>query len=66
MLENGVGVYSENPDEIAETVAQWFGPLRSKLISMSARSEALGRPEATNNIVRDLAEMARRRCGGCI
>jgi len=26
----------------------------------------LGRPEATNNIVRDLAEMARRRCGGCI
>jgi len=66
VLENGVGVYSENPEEIAETVAQWFGPLRSKLVAMSARSKALGRPEATNNIVRDLAEMARRRCSGCI
>ena len=35
MLENGVGVYSENPDE-TETVAQWFGPLKQTCFNVGA------------------------------
>lgn len=60
MLENDIGVYSEDPEKIAEIVSQWFGPDRENLKSMSERARRLGRPNATFDIVRDLADMARK------
>ena len=55
VLENGVGAYSEKPDEIAEIVSAWFDKKNSDIEIMSSKAKSLGRPEATFNIVRDLA-----------
>ncbi|OUS42062.1 MGDG synthase-domain-containing protein, partial [Ostreococcus tauri] len=60
VLQNEVGAYSEEPEKIAEVVSQWFGPLKDRLHSMSARARSLGRPEATFDIVRELADMTRK------
>lgn len=59
VLQNGVGEYSENPDKIAEIISEWFGPQKDKLREMSKLAKKLGRPEATFDIVRSLADMAR-------
>lgn len=58
VLENGVGAYSEKPDEIAEIVSSWFDNKNSDIEIMSSKAKSLGRPEATFNIVRDLAGMS--------
>jgi len=56
VIENRVGVYSEAPKTIAQIVASWLAPENAvELKLMSDRAKALGRPEATFNIVRDLA-----------
>lgn len=55
VLENKVGTYSEDPDEIAASVSEWFGPQKTLLRLMSARATDLGRATATFDIVRDLA-----------
>ena len=54
VLDNKVGIYSEEPAIIANTVSEWFDS-SDILKEMSHRAKALGRPEATFNIVRDLA-----------
>ena len=58
VLENKVGTYSEDPVVIANTVSEWFDTNDGTLEEMSARAKLLGRPEATFNIVRDLAGMS--------
>lgn len=60
VLKNKVGTYSEDPDEIAVSVSEWFGPQKALLRLMSARATELGRATSTFDIVRDLADMARR------
>jgi|Transcript_4138 1,2-diacylglycerol 3-beta-galactosyltransferase len=57
VLENKVGTYSEDPVIIANTVSEWFDKNDGTLEEMSARAKLLGRPDATFNIVRDLAGM---------
>lgn len=56
VLDNKVGIYSEEPAIIANTVSEWFDS-SDILKEMSHRAKALGRPEATFNIVRDLADL---------
>ena len=60
VLENGVGAYDEDPEAMARIVAGWFALDGEVLEEMSKKARMLGRPEATFNIVRDLAGMA---CG---
>jgi 1,2-diacylglycerol 3-beta-galactosyltransferase len=55
VLQHGVGTYSEDPQEIAETVWQWFGPERAELAGMAERARRLGRPQATFQIVEEIA-----------
>jgi 1,2-diacylglycerol 3-beta-galactosyltransferase len=55
VLKNKVGTYSEDPDEIAVSVSEWFGPQKALLRLMSARATELGRATSTFDIVRDLA-----------
>lgn len=55
MIENQVGAYSESPNTIAQVVAGWLAPENvAELQTMSSRARALGRPEATFDIIRDL------------
>jgi 1,2-diacylglycerol 3-beta-galactosyltransferase len=58
VLDNEVGTYSEDPVMIANTVSEWFDTNDGTLEEMSTRAKLLGRPEATFNIVRDLADLA--------
>jgi 1,2-diacylglycerol 3-beta-galactosyltransferase len=56
VIENQVGAYSETPKIIAQIVSKWLDPENSsELKEMSQRAKALGRPNATFNIIRDLA-----------
>jgi len=55
VLENGVGAYSEDPLRIAHIIARWFDTESKELKEMSAKAKLLGRPEATFNIVCELA-----------
>ena len=57
VLKHGVGTYSENPAEIAEIVARWFGPEREELARMSARAREMGRPQSTFHIVEEIAAL---------
>jgi len=58
VLENGVGAYDEDPAQMAQIVAKWFSPGSKELEAMAVKAKLLGRPEATFNIVRELAGMA--------
>jgi len=55
VVRNGVGVYSEDPQQIATLVSNWFGPERAMLAEMSARAKEMGKPHATYQIVDDIA-----------
>lgn len=57
-MENGVGAYCEDPAEMARIIARWFNAETQELEDMSKKAKLLGRPEATFNIVRELAGMA--------
>lgn len=62
VIDNQVGAYSEIPQTIAQTVAGWLAPENATQLSMmSSRARALGRPDATFDIVRDLVEMIETR-----
>lgn len=61
VVNNGVGKYSENPQEIAQIVSDWFGPKLEELKEMSENARKLARPDAVFKIVRDLDMLARRR-----
>jgi 1,2-diacylglycerol 3-beta-galactosyltransferase len=58
VLKNGVGVYAEDPWQIAAVVNGWFGPQRPILAQVSANAFKLGRPQATFQIVDDIAALA--------
>jgi 1,2-diacylglycerol 3-beta-galactosyltransferase len=57
VLENGVGAYSEDPQEIARIVGEWFGPQRSQLDHMAERARSMGRPQATYQIVQEIVKL---------
>ncbi len=57
VVEHGVGDYSEDPGEIARIVARWLGPDQGRLTAMSRRARALGHPQATYQIVDEIAAM---------
>ncbi|KAL9256639.1 Monogalactosyldiacylglycerol synthase, chloroplastic-like protein [Drosera capensis] len=61
VVENGLGKFSKLPKEIANIVAQWFGPKAHELEIMSQNALKLARPNAVFQIVHDLHELVRRR-----
>ncbi len=58
VLDHEVGVYSEDPLEIAQTVRHWFGPGRQELAGMSERARRMGRPRSSFHIVEEIARLA--------
>jgi 1,2-diacylglycerol 3-beta-galactosyltransferase len=58
VVENGVGRYSTDPQEIAAQVAAWCTTAAGERAAMAERAKALGHPTATFDIVRDLAAIA--------
>jgi hypothetical protein len=58
VLKNGVGVYAEDPWQIAAVVNGWFGPQRPILAQVAANALKLGRPQATFQIVDEIAALA--------
>ncbi|CAA2985499.1 probable monogalactosyldiacylglycerol synthase, chloroplastic [Olea europaea subsp. europaea] len=61
VVENGCGKFSKSPKEIANIVAQWFGPKQEELIVMSQNALRLARPDAVFKIVHDLHELVRHK-----
>jgi 1,2-diacylglycerol 3-beta-galactosyltransferase len=58
VLEHAAGAYSEEPTEIAQIVANWFGPAAATRQQLAENARRLGRPQATLQIVESLAELA--------
>jgi 1,2-diacylglycerol 3-beta-galactosyltransferase len=58
VLKNGIGVYAEDPWQIAAVVNGWFGPQRVILAQAAANALKLGRPRATLQIVDEIAQLA--------
>jgi len=58
VLKNGVGVYAEDPWQIAAVVNGWFGPQRAILAQVAMNAQKLGRPQATFQIVDEIAALA--------
>jgi 1,2-diacylglycerol 3-beta-galactosyltransferase len=54
-----VGRFSTNPKAIASQVAAWCGPDAAELAAMARKAKALGRPNATFRIVKDLAALTK-------
>ncbi|CAK9133799.1 unnamed protein product [Ilex paraguariensis] len=61
VVENGCGKFSKSPKQIANIVAQWFGPKADELNVMSQNALRLARPDAVFKIVHDLHELVRQR-----
>ncbi|KAG6649750.1 monogalactosyldiacylglycerol synthase, chloroplastic-like isoform X2 [Carya illinoinensis] len=61
VVENGCGKFSKSPKEIANIVAEWFGPKADELKVMSLNALKLARPDAVFKIVHDLHELVRQR-----
>ncbi|KAB2077642.1 hypothetical protein ES319_A06G112600v1 [Gossypium barbadense] len=61
VVENGCGKFSKSPKQIANIVAQWFGPKADELKTMSQNALKLARPDAVFKIVHDLHELVRHR-----
>ncbi|GMH11759.1 hypothetical protein Nepgr_013600 [Nepenthes gracilis] len=61
VVGNGFGKFSKSPKEIANIVAQWFGPKVDELQAMSQNALKLARPDAVFKIVHDLHELVRQR-----
>jgi len=57
VLKNGVGAYVEDPWQIAEVVSGWFGPQQDVLEGIARRARSLGHPEATYQIVAEIARL---------
>ncbi|KAF6137901.1 hypothetical protein GIB67_014030 [Kingdonia uniflora] len=61
VVENGFGKYSKSPKNIANIVAQWFGPKADELKIMSQNALKYSRPEAVFKIVHDLHELVNQK-----
>jgi len=57
VLKHGVGVYVEDPRQIAEVLSGWFGPQRANLEQLAKRARQMGRPEAAFQIVEEIATL---------
>lgn len=57
VLDNKVGYYGQSPEEIATVVQHWFTEGRAELAEMTIRAQALGKPQATLQIVESIAEL---------
>ncbi len=57
VVKNGVGAFNTAPEEIARTVARWFGPDRDLLGVMAQRAREMGNPQATLHIVEEVAQL---------
>jgi len=57
VLDNRVGVFKETPQAIAQTVRQWFMDEDSSFEQMKFAARALGRPQATLQIVESIGEL---------
>lgn len=57
VLENEVGLYGKSPEEIATIIHRWFTDERAQLAQMAARARALGKPQATFQIVQSIAHL---------
>ncbi len=58
VLKNAVGVYVEDPWQIAEVLSGWFGPQWANLKSLARNARGMGRPEAASQIVEEIAGLA--------
>ncbi|XP_010268507.1 PREDICTED: probable monogalactosyldiacylglycerol synthase, chloroplastic isoform X2 [Nelumbo nucifera] len=61
VVENGCGKFSKSPKQIANIVAEWFGPKAYELKAMSQNALKLARPDAVFKIVQDLHDLVRQR-----
>ncbi|KAF5206004.1 Processive diacylglycerol beta-glucosyltransferase [Thalictrum thalictroides] len=61
VVENGCGKYSKSPKQIANIVAQWFGPKADEFKTMSQNCLKLAKSDAVFKIVHDLHELVRQR-----
>ncbi|KAG6698094.1 hypothetical protein I3842_08G004700 [Carya illinoinensis] len=61
VVENGCGKFSKSPKEIANIVAEWFGPKAEELKAMSLNALKLARPDAVFKIVHDLHDLVKGR-----
>ncbi len=57
VLKHGVGLYVEEPRQIAEVVSGWFGPQRANLQQIAIRARRLGRPRAAYDIAEGMAKL---------
>jgi 1,2-diacylglycerol 3-beta-galactosyltransferase len=55
VLKHAVGVYVEDPHQIAEVVSGWFGAQRANLEHLAENARLIGRPHATFQIVEEIA-----------
>lgn len=60
VVDNGAGVFCDEPTKIATIVSEWFGPKAKEFAIMALRAKELARPDAVFRIVRDLDLLA---CG---
>ncbi|CAI7786022.1 unnamed protein product [Closterium sp. NIES-53] len=60
VVDNGTGLFEENPKEIANIVADWFGPEADQFKQMAANALRVARPDAVFRIVQDLDQLACR------
>lgn len=62
VVDNGVGAFNTDPEQIAKIISRWFSKEgEGELEAMAQRARKLGRPQATFDIVRDLAVRPRAR-----
>lgn len=57
VVENNMGTYSEDAEEIANWVVGWFGPNTVQLKRMATQAKCHGRPEATSHIIEDIGKL---------
>jgi 1,2-diacylglycerol 3-beta-galactosyltransferase len=57
VVDNQLGAYSEDPQEIGAIVSRWLGPERELLEGMASRAHQLSRPRAVYEIVDEIAGM---------
>lgn len=61
VVDNGAGTFCDEPEEIAKTIADWFGSKADELREMAANARGLAQPDAVFKIVHDLDDMVRNK-----
>ncbi|WOL17306.1 hypothetical protein Cni_G26097 [Canna indica] len=61
VVDNGAGIFSNDPKEAASLVARWFGPDKEELKKFVQNAVKLAQPEAVFDIVRDIHELMQER-----